>query len=138
MPSLYLSFGLPLSLFPYTLPLKYLQLISLRLRAWPTKNIFRLLRVVSSLSLKPIFSRTHSFHFVSVQLILNNLCVVWRGSDVCCEDSCYFMVDMFYSSAAVFFIYPGLSPSLLQQNRVPKCDVTIGLFLEYCNFGLKF
>ena len=23
-------------------------------------------------------------------------------------------------------------------NRVPKCDVTKVLFLEYCNFGLKF
>ena len=23
-------------------------------------------------------------------------------------------------------------------NRVPKCDVTKILFLEYCNFGLKF
>ena len=26
----------------------------------------------------------------------------------------------------------------LLKNRVPKCDVTKILFLEYCNFGLIF
>ena len=26
----------------------------------------------------------------------------------------------------------------LSFNRVPKCDVTKILFLEYCSFGLKF
>ena len=31
-----------------------------------------------------------------------------------------------------------MKTSLNRLNRVPKCDVTKILFLENCNFGLKF
>ena len=44
----------------------------------------------------------------------------------------------FFNILVVFLDLPGLSICYLRKNRVPKRDVTKILFLEYCNFGLKF
>ena len=58
MLSLHLVFGLPLPLFPYTVPVNKSLQMSPFLNICPTKAIFRLTIAVSSLSLVPILPKT--------------------------------------------------------------------------------
>jgi len=64
--SLYLVFGLPFPIFLYTAPINKSVQMSPFLHTCPTKAIFRLTMVVSSLSLVTILLKTYSLVFLSV------------------------------------------------------------------------
>ena len=71
MLSLYLIFGLPFPLFPFTAPINKSLQMSPFLNTCPTKAIFRLIMVVSSFSLVSILLKIRPSVFLSVHFIRN-------------------------------------------------------------------